>query len=210
MNIKVLFAFVFGAGLGALVTYKILEEDQYEEVPEEEDGPVEAADPDCEEADSFEDMRKVVKITRKYCPSEENSDKENLVYRKPNKDNYTAYDGVDPRPDPACGQPKPYVITIDEFAGEEDLYDKVTIYYYDEDDTIADENEEIVSDVESVVGGDSLLRFGEGSGDYDIVYVRNERIRIDYEVIRLHRNYQETVLGFVDEGPKRRKADNEG
>lgn len=92
------------------------------------------------------------------------------------------------------GDRGPYVINTEEFSEEMSHFDKLTIYYYEDDDTLTDDNEEILSDVNSIVG-DALENFGNGSDDPEVVYVRNERMAIDYEVIRLSKSYKETVLG---------------
>jgi hypothetical protein len=90
----------------------------------------------------------------------------------------------------------PYVIAREDY-DDEDMshYDKLTIYYYEDDDTLTDENEEVIADVDSIVGGDSLTRFGDLSGDPEVVYVRNDKLQIDYEIIRLSKSYGETI-GF--------------
>jgi len=90
----------------------------------------------------------------------------------------------------------PYVIPFDEF-GEFSNRDELTIFYYAEDDTLADEQEEVIPNVSEVIGDEALTSFGDRSNDPDIVYVRNERLAIDYEVIRYHKSYQETVLGIA-------------
>jgi hypothetical protein len=94
---------------------------------------------------------------------------------------------------------KPYVITNEEFAEDMTHFDKLTIYYYEDDQTLADENEEIIQDVSSTVGDEALDKFGDGSDDPEIVYVRNEKMEIDYEVIRLSKSYKETVGGFTED-----------
>lgn len=93
----------------------------------------------------------------------------------------------------------PYIITIDDYNTTNSHYDKITVTYYSEDDVLADENEEIISDPNSIIGEDALLNFGEGSDDADIVYVRNEKIAVDYEVIRVYKSYSRDILGIDDE-----------
>lgn len=100
----------------------------------------------------------------------------------------------------------PYIITSDEFTNENLHYDKVTITYYSEDDVLADENEEIISDTDYLIGDDSLTSFGEGCDDPDIVYVRNERISTDYEIIRVYKSYSRDVLGIDDSDIKSPKS----
>lgn len=93
---------------------------------------------------------------------------------------------------------KPYVIPLDAFTDEMIGYDKITLGYYEEDDVLVDDNEDMIDDIEYVIGYASLDRFGDGSEDEDIVYVRNERVGSDYEVVRYHKSYQTEVLGFID------------
>ena len=93
---------------------------------------------------------------------------------------------------------EPYVITFEQFNEEYDRYDKETMTYYAGDDTLADECEGIVDDVNDLVG-DSLSRFGENSEDPDVVYVRNDSLEIDYEIVRSPGLYSEVVLGHRKE-----------
>lgn len=102
----------------------------------------------------------------------------------------------------------PYVITLEQFQEEMDHYDKSTIYYYEDDDTLTDEGEEVITDVTATIGDDALDNFGCGSEDPEVVYVRNDKMGIDYEVIRLSKSYAETVLGYTkDDGRRQRRRD---
>ena len=58
-----------------------------------------------------------------------------------------------------------------------------------------DENEEIIDDIESVVGYDALAMLDMQT----TVWVRNEPLGIDYEIIALNKSYQETVDGIKRE-----------
>ena len=95
----------------------------------------------------------------------------------------------------------PYVISYKEFSEEKDYYDKLTISYYNVDDTLADDQEEIL-DVTSIIGNEALSCFGRGSNDSEVVYVRNERLASDFEVIRTQQSYQENVFGIVKPRPR--------
>lgn len=105
---------------------------------------------------------------------------------------------------------KPYIISVDEYMLENDHFDKETLAYYEEDDTLCDTSDRPIDDPESVVGNDPLLRFGTGSGDKNIVYVRNESTSVDYEIIRDERAYTEVVLGLRDRdsGPMKFREDD--
>jgi hypothetical protein len=85
----------------------------------------------------------------------------------------------------------PYVIsTNDYYEDQNDPRDKVTLEYYLNDDILCENDSmEIVPDRESIIGRDALQNFGNLSGDPHVVYVRNERLNIDYEVILINEFY---------------------
>lgn len=94
----------------------------------------------------------------------------------------------------------PYVISVAEFMANDDEFDQISITYFDGDDTLADEREQIIPDIENVVGAANLQKFGEnGSNDKDVVYIRNERIHTDFEVCREDGKYAVMVLGISEE-----------
>lgn len=88
----------------------------------------------------------------------------------------------------------PYVISISEFQNDEEDYEKITVRYFEEDDTLVAEMRTDPMPIESV-GSANLLRFGDGSQDENIVYVRNEVLEMDFEVIKDEGSYVEQVLG---------------
>lgn len=98
----------------------------------------------------------------------------------------------------------PYVITEESFSEEFLNHDKLSITYYMEDDVLADENEGIVDDVDMLVGYDNLNEMNAGLMHPQTIYVRNERISIDYEISINFNSYQETVLG-IKLDPKQRQ-----
>lgn len=91
----------------------------------------------------------------------------------------------------------PYVIHRDERYEFED-YDEVTFTYYDEDDVLANEREEAVAgdDRERLIGEANLEKFGYGSGDPNVVYIRNDQLEMVFEVLRSPNSYTEEVHGF--------------
>lgn len=91
---------------------------------------------------------------------------------------------------------QPFVISKEEFnAGELD-FDQTTITYYAADDTLVDEREKVIEDVELAVGEDNLKRFGQGSGDNNVLYVRNEKLELDFEILKARGSYAQDRLGF--------------
>lgn len=107
-------------------------------------------------------------------------------------------------------QLKPYVISIEDYSENRADFDKTTIYYYAEDDTLTDEDEEVITDISGIVGDDALNSFGVDSQSDNVVYVRNENLSIDYEIISLPESYSASVLGITPEPSKRlvRKHEN--
>lgn len=83
----------------------------------------------------------------------------------------------------------PYVISPDEF-GMDDDYQRISLMYY-ADHILADDDDELVEDIEATVGIESLTHFGEY--DDDCVYVRNERLMVDYEILRSLKTYSEVM-----------------
>lgn len=98
---------------------------------------------------------------------------------------------------------KPYIIDVTEF-GEEDGYSKVTLTYFMMDDTLIDEGEVPIEDAERVVGESNLDRFGYRSGDPRIIYIRNEKLKADYEVLLHDGSFGEAVHGVVTPRTKQR------
>ena len=84
---------------------------------------------------------------------------------------------------------KPYVISPEEF-GEFEEYEKISLTYY-ADEVLADENDEEVDDVDEIVGEESLNHFGEYEDDS--VFVRNDRLKCDYEILLDQRNYSDVA-----------------
>lgn len=87
------------------------------------------------------------------------------------------------------GTDKPVVISPYEF-GELEDYDQFSLTYY-ADGVLTDENDCLIEDVESIVGSESLTHFGEYEDDS--VFVRNDRLKTDYEILRDQRNYTDVL-----------------
>lgn len=98
----------------------------------------------------------------------------------------------------------PYVIHYDE-RDEIEGYQGVTLTYYEGDDVLCNERDEIVdpSERDSLVGEKNLGRFGHGSNDAAIVYIRNDKLELIYEVVKSPNTYAEEVHGFSHGGYNR-------
>jgi multidrug efflux pump subunit AcrA (membrane-fusion protein) len=97
---------------------------------------------------------------------------------------------------------RPYLIPEEEYMEDDEVsgYSKLTITYWEEDDTLCDEREAIIPDIEGTVGAINLHSFDEsGSKAKDVIYVRNDRLKADYEIVRVKQSYSKVVLGLRDE-----------
>lgn len=90
---------------------------------------------------------------------------------------------------------RPYVIHVDEVG--ETGYEPVTSYtYYAGDDVLCDERDVIVDDRNALIGDENLDKFGHGSNDPVIVYIRNPEIHTEFEIIKSDKTYAEEVHGL--------------
>lgn len=85
----------------------------------------------------------------------------------------------------------PRVIAPDEF-GEMDEYDQISLTYY-ADGTLTDEADRALDEreVEETIGRENLRHFGEY--EPDSVFVRNDRLKADYEILLSRGSYAETL-----------------
>ncbi len=127
--------------------------------------------------------------------------KEHFETLKPGDQGYWAAPNVVVEPEnldkPERIEGLPYGISVDDFMQGLDTHDTQTVTYYEEDNTLTDERESIIPDIEKSITEYALTRFGKESGDKRIVYVRNEKIQTDFEVIKDEGSYAELVLGIA-------------
>jgi len=97
---------------------------------------------------------------------------------------------------------RPYIIHKDEFYGEERGYSQTTLTYYAGDNIMVDEEDSPVYNHNIVVGE---LVFGHGSGDPNVVYIRNAARKAEYEVLFDPGLYSTEVLGLDIEPNERVK-----
>ena len=91
----------------------------------------------------------------------------------------------------------PYLISFEEFMQAEPGYQQPNATYFEADDLLLDDREQVIEDVDGTVGNESLQRFGWKSKNKDIVYVRNPRLELDFEITRSHGSYAQEVAGFI-------------
>lgn len=179
--------FVLGVAVGSVVTWRYVEK-KYEQIAQDE-------------IDSVKEV--FSKRETEFTEDTEVQIKADNAKKKPSvieyaawlrKRGYTNYsDMVDEKPEEvkeeSMSVDKPYVIAPEEF-GELDDYETISLIYY-ADQILADDNDVIVDDIEDVVGFDSLNSFGEYEDDS--VFVRNDRLKCDYEILLDQRKYSDVI-----------------
>lgn len=92
---------------------------------------------------------------------------------------------------------KPYVIHEDEFTNDNLPQHSVTTYtYYQVDGVLADEDGSRLTDVQETIGN-ALNRFGHGTSDPNVVFVRNDALQLQIEITRLpNESYEQRVEGL--------------
>lgn len=98
-------------------------------------------------------------------------------------------------------QDAPYVISPEEFG--EIGYETISLTYY-ADEILADEMDELVESIDSVVGLNSLTTFGEYEDDS--VFVRNDKLKCDYEILKDQRRWADIVNPPKPKGNRRATA----
>lgn len=91
----------------------------------------------------------------------------------------------------------PHVITEEEHFEEFPNYDKIDITWFEEDDVMIDDREEVMSDddIKSALGVAWRSNWGFGSEDNDLVYVRNHHREMCYSITREDMGYAEFISG---------------
>lgn len=168
--------FAAGAGVGSVATWQFLKK-KYERIVDDE---IRSFKEQYRKKREEQEVDTDERTTPKYEPTEEEVEEYSEIIKT---GNYMTY-SVDEEP------PKPpYVIAPDEFGDNED-YEQTTYTYY-ADGILADEDDRIVEDVEGSVGFESLTHFGEYEDD--AVHVRNERLKIDFEILLDETEYSEVL-----------------
>ena len=168
--------FVTGAAFGSVVTWKFVET-KYARIAQEEIDSVKEAFARDQKGDNESDTSS--KVEEMEDPDE------------PDPKDYDEYVeavrtlGYNHEEGGAMMGDKPYVIHPTEF-GEKDDYGTETLMYF-ADKILTDDMDHPIEDVEAMVGVESLTHFGEY--EEDSVHVRNDRLKIDFEILRDERRF---------------------
>lgn len=172
--------FAAGVAIGSAVTWKMLKS-KYEQIAQEEIDSVKA---------EFGIGVKKQSETKPDIVEEKTEEKDNHSLKEYNKlvnANYiTNYSDIKKEEDEDDVE-KPYVIPPEEY-DEMDDYEAVELTYY-ACGTLTDECNNIIEDVDEIVGNDFSEHFGEYEDDS--VYIRNDRLQCDYAILRDNRHFSD-------------------
>ena len=168
--------FAVGAAVGSLVTWKLVK-GKYEKIT-------------CEEIESIREMYERKSASNSEEEEEEELDDEEKYEQLIKEAQYRKYepDTIEEKEDDD-DMIEPYVIVPEEF--DENGYETVTLFYYADGVLAYGDNNEVVENVGELVCEDFADHFGEYEADS--VFVRNEVMEIEYEILRDLRNYSDIV-----------------
>ena len=170
--------FMTGAAIGSLVAWK-LSKDYYKKLADEEIAEVKQHF--SEMTAMKKELEVVTERASKVVEDESKHDpKGNLADLAYFASKYITHDDK-----------KPYLINPDVFGDLcDEGYETETLTYY-ADGVLADDMDIIIEDIDAMVGLESLDHFGDY--EKDVVFVRNEKHKADYEICRDTRTYVEVV-----------------
>ena len=179
--------FALGAAIGSLVTWKLVK-DKYEQMLQEEIN----YNARCNNDISYSEPSDPAEPTDD-GEGEDEEDEEPVELKEYNN-LVSSYISDKWKREQVPVKPRPYVIDPDEYGLIED-YEKIELTYY-ADGFIADDMFEVLEDIDETIGAD----FAEHFGDYedDVVHIRNEVRRQDFEILLSLRNFSEFNLSGED------------
>ena len=89
----------------------------------------------------------------------------------------------------------PYIISDEDYLKGGQANDKISLYYYKMDDILCDENEDIVDDPRLLIGSEAMNLLKNQT----TVWIRNDQIGVDYEVIGTRQRYAEVNVARIKE-----------
>lgn len=192
--------FLLGAAAGSYITYQKMVEDEEERINAEVETALGRLR--CKEkpasgsnANATEEVTKALKeanlayveVAKQYREFEEDAEEMNDADL-----NKHLAEREHPTDDEKEKTPVIYEITRDEY--DESDFVGLTYTYFNEDDILLDEGDDVVDKPEELVG-DMLSHFDDRQ---EVMYVRNNALGIDFEIIRRFSSYAEDILGVTE------------
>ena len=220
-QLKVLLAFGVGSGLGSLVAYRMAKKSFVSELEkeiadvkanyrllrkEDYETPTEFLEkkrPEIlrDEALAAMEVNSIIEHAKLNAELAEEASRYNAFEREdipdkellPSDANETLYENLKAmRTDDA-----PFLISVAEYFDDCRENTKLSITYFAGDNIVCYENDEIMLDPETDFGLINLSRFGIASDSEHIVYVRNPRTSVDYEIVRDDGKYADMIAHLM-------------
>jgi hypothetical protein len=96
----------------------------------------------------------------------------------------------------------PHIISQEEFMQNDSDYNQSTLTFYRGDHVLTDERENVIDDLNEVVGADNMLQFGTNSSDPNVLHIRNGRLQMEFEVCLSEYSYRQEILGIEENPPQ--------
>jgi hypothetical protein len=177
---KHIIAFIAGATLGSLATFMVVKK-KYEQIAQEEIDSVKAVYSKKKSKENI-DEEQGIQVDEK-----EVEGYEDII----ESSGYSKYSDISKNKTKAKHEDveRPYIIRPEEF-GDIDGYELISLTHYS-DGVLTDDDDQRMTDEEvgEVVGADYAEHFGEYEDDS--VFVRNDKLKCDYEILLDQRKYSE-------------------
>lgn len=191
-NVKNVLIFAAGSVVGSAVTWKLLK-NKYEQIAKDEiEFQLERFSKSKKELkEELQDANDIISSYEKVEKAQVEEYRKTVAER--GYTDYSSYSNskTQKAEEKESSEDRPYVIKPEDL-GENDDYQVINLTYY-ADGILADDNDDLVDDVDNVVGTDSLSHFGDF--EPDAVHVRNDRLKCDYEILRDRRKYKDVIGG---------------
>lgn len=180
---KMIFGFIAGVAVGVFGAYKYLD-NQYKKRIEEE-------------IESVKDIfsKRVEHEKEKNEQLEEELEEAVDLIKTSMCTNKTDYTHFSKKDDPILSKPdanpEPYEITEEEF-GDHMYYTKSNLLYFTDGILAEEMNFDKIGSLQDPTWS-SLLSMFESNEDADVMWVRDERLKVDYEICRDYRTYEEVL-----------------
>lgn len=172
-NTKMMLAFIFGTIVGAVAAYRYAVKTM----------DCEMIDTETRDSEESEDEIETITDSRRTAAEQAKNKRDITEYAsKLQKESYIPEESDGPEDIKTVDAP--YVISPEEFG--ECGYEPISLTYYS-DGVLVDENDDLVDDIDEIVGKDFALHFGEY--EEDSIFIRNDSKKCDYEILRDYKNY---------------------
>lgn len=94
-----------------------------------------------------------------------------------------------------------YILSEEEYFANEPENTQASMTYFEGDGVLVDSADKALttSEMMRLIGHVNNLRFGHGSNDPNLVYIRNDKLDLDMEIALSRGKYAEEVLGYIEE-----------